>query len=1054
MRLDPQGELDTLFTSLDPLVARDPDADEAVRYFGDPTAAEIESDWTSLVPVAPLTWNESLQQSAIDHSLLMMDFDQQAHQLPGEPSPSDRAQAAGYVDDLGLSVGENVFAYANSPFHTHSAFAIDWAVPQRSHRVNLMAAEYRDVGIGIVTDYDSDSDVGPLIVTQDFGTRSTFDQPYLLGVVFDDFNEDGWYGAGEGLGDATIVIEDSEGVKESYTATSMSAGGYQIEVEPGVYTLTASGGGLAHPVIHSDIVVGADNVKVDFNGNTGPNKPPAVDLNGASLAGIDYATSFHNMAGAVSIVSPAMTVKDYDTKKLVSATVAITNLYDVGLEMVGVDTGGTGITADFDEFSGVLSLTGSDTVANYEQVLSTLSYYNGAHVPTGASRTVEVSANDGFKESPVAVSVVSFAPELRVEDAELAEGDHGTTSFVFAINLSTPSNLPVSVSYSFIDGTARAGSDYLNFGGQVTFQPGETEQNVFVAVNGDTTDEGDEDFYISLINPSNALIADAQAVGLIVNDDAAMDMGRMPGWEVDNLDPSSGQILSGLTAPNGGLLTLEALFDGPEDAVTLNLYDQARSEVPLAVSSPINGRPRIDWQTEADTTYYVTIEGSATDVTLRMVNLIDVDDGVVVVNGTDGDDIFEFGADGDAYAIVNGVRYELGVVHSVSFDGGDGYDTAHLTSVDPNTDDNAEIWPDHGTFFSGGVTVTLTSVESINLDGRGGDDTVLIHDSPGDDELYARPTSSIQPVGSITVNDFDSENPDFVSTYSHSMWDFEYLTTRSTNGLDVASFYDSDGDDTFIGKQFETVLSGEGFHFRAEDYAYTHGYAKAGGIDSAALYDTPGNDRFKGSSIYARMFKGTSQRRAKFFESVVAYSTAGGDDDARLFDSYRSDRMTATPSETRLEGEDGAYDLTVVSFDEVLVRAGSGGFDTATFVGGEGNDLLLHKWLRQDTLTVSPKTEMMDFDTKGEVYDITARRFHKTTAIDGEGGYDIAKFWDTLEDDRFVASGDTAALYSPDNELLYDAVAFDRVTINHVNGGDDTTEEDEDLDFMLGEYWP
>ena len=432
---------------------------------------------------------------------------------------------------------------------------------------------------------------------------------------------------------------------------------------------------------------------------------------------------------------------------------------------------------------------------------------------------------------------------------------------------------------------------------------------------------------------------------------------------------------------------------------------------------------------------------------------------IVSISGTSGNDTFELVAGstpGELTVKLNGQVQDVAPgTNSLVFDGLGGYDSVNLVTLASNENDSAELWPDHGTFTSAGVTFTLAGVESINIDGGAGNDTVVVHDSAGDDELYARAATGAQPVSSITIADYVENDPAFVPTYSHSVANFENLTTDSTAGVDVASFFDSDDDDTLIARQFETVLSGDGFSFRAENFQYTHGYAKAGGDDTAELYDTPQNDRFKGNSVYARMFRGAFQRRAKFFETVVAYATAGGTDDARLFDSTSNDQLTATPTQTRLHSDDAGYDLTVVSFDEVLVRASSG-FDTAAFIGGAGDDLLLHKWLRQDTLVRSPKTEMMDYDpdgNHGQVYKVTARMFDRTTAQGGQGGYDIAKFWDTLEADRFVADGDTAAMYNPSNELLYDVIAFDKVMFNHVNGGNDTTEKAASYDFLLGEYW-
>ncbi len=430
--------------------------------------------------------------------------------------------------------------------------------------------------------------------------------------------------------------------------------------------------------------------------------------------------------------------------------------------------------------------------------------------------------------------------------------------------------------------------------------------------------------------------------------------------------------------------------------------------------------------------------------------------GTTVVNGTAGNDLFEVeqGGTPDTWVVkLNGAVQEIvSGANAVTFNGMGGYDTVNLVSLAAGENDSAELWSDHGTFTSAGVTFTLTDVDSINIDGEGGQDTVIIHDSANDDNLVARAVTSYQPVGSITVADY-SEDQNFVPSYSHSLASFETLTAYSTEGVDVASFYDSDGDDKLVAKEFETVLSGPGFNFRAEDFQYTHAYAKAGGNDLAEMYDTARNDRFKADPTYARMFKGAFQRRAKFFETVVAYAT-GGFDDARLFDSASTDQFTGTPTESRLRSDSAGFDIRVMAFDRVIARS-SGGQDEATFMGGAGNDLLLHKWLRADTLVKSPKTEMMDNDdpeNPGSTYSVTARRFNSTSAIGGQGGFDIAKLWDTLDDDRFTADGNTAAAHDASNELLYDVAAFNKVVFNHVFGGSDTTTENAH-DFILSEYW-
>ncbi|MCY2927456.1 MAG: hypothetical protein NT031_18870, partial [Planctomycetota bacterium] len=68
--------------------------------------------------------------------------------------------------------------------------------------------------------------------------------------------------------------------------------------------------------------------------------------------------------------------------------------------------------------------------------------------------------------------------------------------------------------------TATAGSDYAAAIGTVTFPAGVTTQTITIAVNGDTTYEYDETFFVNLASVSGATIADAQGLGTIRNDAA------------------------------------------------------------------------------------------------------------------------------------------------------------------------------------------------------------------------------------------------------------------------------------------------------------------------------------------------------------------------------------------------------------------------------------------------------------------------------------------------------------------------------------------------------
>lgn len=126
------------------------------------------------------------------------------------------------------------------------------------------------------------------------------------------------------------------------------------------------------------------------------------------------------------------------------------------------------------------------------------------------------------------------APRFSIDDVTQVEGNAGTTTFNFTVSIDVAAN--ATVRYSTSDGTATVtDSDYNPINGNaaktsekggtiptLTFTAaGATSQTVSVTVNGDTTIEGDETFFVNLSNATGASIADAQGVGTITNDDFA-----------------------------------------------------------------------------------------------------------------------------------------------------------------------------------------------------------------------------------------------------------------------------------------------------------------------------------------------------------------------------------------------------------------------------------------------------------------------------------------------------------------------------------------------------
>jgi hypothetical protein len=140
-----------------------------------------------------------------------------------------------------------------------------------------------------------------------------------------------------------------------------------------------------------------------------------------------------------------------------------------------------------------------------ETIVVTLSNPNNATIDRSTA-TITIQNDD-----PV--------PGIKINDVTLAETNSGTRAFNFLVSLTNASSKQITVQFATADGSAQAATDYAANSGTLTFPAGTTLRVVSVAVNGDLLVEPNENFFVNLANPSEATIADSQAVGTITNDD-------------------------------------------------------------------------------------------------------------------------------------------------------------------------------------------------------------------------------------------------------------------------------------------------------------------------------------------------------------------------------------------------------------------------------------------------------------------------------------------------------------------------------------------------------
>jgi hypothetical protein len=216
------------------------------------------------VPLEPLAMNEDLLEAARDHSGWMEENDIFSHTGSGGSSPGERASSAGWS---GGGIGENIsgyFSFGQSDIDQQVVVEERHGSLLRSpgHLRNIMNAAWSEAGIGEATgDWQEDGVFydSAFLYTQDFSDQGL---SYLTGVTFDDDDGDNFYDPGEGLGGVQIEIVDANG--DVVETVSWQAGGYQIALEDGSYTVRFSGTGI-DGVVEKEFAIAGGNVKVDLN---------------------------------------------------------------------------------------------------------------------------------------------------------------------------------------------------------------------------------------------------------------------------------------------------------------------------------------------------------------------------------------------------------------------------------------------------------------------------------------------------------------------------------------------------------------------------------------------------------------------------------------------------------------------------------------------------------------------------------------------------------------------------------------------------------------------
>ncbi|GAB4433606.1 MAG: hypothetical protein Kow0031_15210 [Anaerolineae bacterium] len=140
------------------------------------------------------------------------------------------------------------------------------------------------------------------------------------------------------------------------------------------------------------------------------NDAPILDLDGTT-GGFNYTALFTATLGGRPVVNTTtLTLTDTDNLTMTRATAHLVDRPDGANEFLWADTSGTAITAVYSPTTGLLTLSGRDTVARYQQVLRTVAYSNTLDVPDQTGRTIRFEVIDELNRSNSAESLLLVRP--------------------------------------------------------------------------------------------------------------------------------------------------------------------------------------------------------------------------------------------------------------------------------------------------------------------------------------------------------------------------------------------------------------------------------------------------------------------------------------------------------------------------------------------------------------------------------------------------------------------------------------------------------------------
>ena len=243
-------------------------------------------------------------------------------------------------------------------------------------------------------------------------------------------------------GEDELIFTDQSGITGSFNAAtgtltltgSASVTDYQAALTTVVYNNTSDNPSVLTRTVSFEINDG------DLNSNIVNRDIDFTAVNDAPvLSGIETAPASYTENDAPLVITGSTAVSDVDDTNIESAVVSISSNFSAD-DVLGF-TDQNGISGNYNAANGILSLTGSASLADYQTALQSITYENTSDDPSDLTRTVTFQINDGDVDSNIVSRDIDFtavndAPTLANIEAVPASYTEGGSAVGITANLS------------------------------------------------------------------------------------------------------------------------------------------------------------------------------------------------------------------------------------------------------------------------------------------------------------------------------------------------------------------------------------------------------------------------------------------------------------------------------------------------------------------------------------------------------------------------------------------------------------------------------------------